>query len=256
MAGGACTGCAKFLMILTGVCYLASAAGLSYIGIWVFSTYDHFDEIADASLTLLPASIILGVSVFMCVIGILACLAAFKNNKLLLATFFSLILVVLIGEILAAALGYVYRSKVEKVLDADLMDAVNKYDVKVFKEQIDYMQEKFECCGVHNATDWLDSPAWVAKHDKSVPTSCCKLDLPKNVTCDPRLTSHDINTKGCVLKLKDEFRSNLIYIAGSVVMLAIVQLLALMSTCILVCRTREQHNYQQLGEQVGGGLRI
>ena len=64
----------------------ASAAGLSYIGIWVFSTYDHFDEIADASLTLLPASIILGVSVFMCVIGILACLAAFKNNKLLLAT--------------------------------------------------------------------------------------------------------------------------------------------------------------------------
>lgn len=70
-----------FLCIL----HQSSAAGLSYIGIWVFSTYDHFDEIADATLTLLPASIILAVSVFMCIICILACLAAFKNNKLLLA---------------------------------------------------------------------------------------------------------------------------------------------------------------------------
>lgn len=254
MSGSVCTSVAKSLMILTGICYLLSAAGLSYIGIWVFSTYDHFDEIADATLTLAPASIILGVSVFMCIIGILACVAAFKNNKILLSVFFCLILLVLIGEVMAGALGYVYRSKVEGILDDDLMDAVNKYNITVYQEQIDYMQKKFECCGVRNATDWRKSPYWKNLHPNSVPESCCRQNLPANATCNTNLDSHDINIQGCVMKLKDEFRLNLIYIAGAVVFLAVVQLLALISTCILVCRTKEENPYTQLGDPVGGGL--
>jgi len=243
-------------MIFVGLCYLASASGLFYIGIWVFSTYDHFDEIADATLTLLPASIIIGVSVFMCIVGILAFLAACKNNRLLLAVFFSLILIVLIGDVLAGVLGYVYRSKVKGVLDEDLMYAVDNYNISVYKEQIDYMQDKFECCGVHNASDWLIAKTWKVNHAGEVPFSCCRDDLAANVTCNTTIKSPDINTKGCVMKLKDEFRLNLIYIAGAGVFLAIIQMLALMSTCILVCRTKEQNNYQALGDRVGGGLRI
>ncbi|XP_005099394.1 tetraspanin-3 [Aplysia californica] len=259
MANTVCTNVAKSLMVWTGVCYLMSAGGLSYIGIWVFSTYDHFDEIADATLTLLPASIILGVSVFMCIIGILACIAAFKNNKLLLSVFFCLILVVLIGEVLAGVLGYVYRSKVEDVLEDDLKDAVDNYNVTVYKEQIDYMQQEFKCCGVNNATDWLNSAYWKVNHTDTVPASCCLHPLPANVTtCNTNVTaqSPDIYYEGCIVKLKDEFRLNLIYIAGAVVFLAVVQLLALISTCILVCRTREQNAYQTLGESIGGGLRV
>lgn len=255
MASAVCTNMAKCLMILTGAFYLLSAVGLFYIGIWVFSTYDHFDEIADATLTLAPASIIIAVSLFMCIVGILACIAAFKNNKLLLSVFFCLVLLVLIGEVMAGALGYVYRSKVESVLDDDLTDAVNKYNVTVYKEQIDYMQKQFDCCGIHNATDWLSSAYWKVNHTDTVPTSCCRDDLPANITCNPSIYSHDINTQGCIKKLKDEFRLNLIYIAVAVVFMACIQLLALISTCILVCRTKEQ-NYQILGESVGGGLRV
>lgn len=242
--------------MFTGLCYLVSAGGLTYIGIWVFSTYDHFDEIADASLTLLPASIILAVSVFMCIVGILACIAAFKNNKILLSVFFCLILTVFVGEILAAILGYVYRKKVEGILEDNLLDAVNNYNVTVYREQIDYMQKEFECCGVRNASDWMNSAYWKMNHTNTVPNSCCKPMKHENETCDPTLGSNTIFNQGCLSELNEEFRTNLIYIASSVVFLAVIQLLALISACILACRTRDEQEYQTLTEVIGGGLRI
>ncbi|KAK0057382.1 tetraspanin-3 [Biomphalaria pfeifferi] len=250
-----CQNMAKGMLMFTGLCYLISAGGLTYIGIWVFSTYDHFDEIADASLTLLPASIILGISVFMCVIGILACIAAFKNNKILLSVFFCLILIVFVGEILAATLGYVYRKKVESVLEDDLLDAVNNYNVTVYREQIDYMQHEFECCGVRNASDWEASTFWKINHTNTVPTSCCK-PLHGNLTCNPTLGSDTIFNQGCLTELNSEFNNNLVYIATTAVFLAVIQFLALISACILVCRTRDEQEYQTLTEVIGGGLRV
>ncbi|GFR90431.1 tetraspanin [Elysia marginata] len=252
---GVCTNLAKCLLIFTGACYLVSAGVLSYIGIWVFSTYDHFDEIADSSLTLLPASIILAGSVFMCIVGILACIAAFKNHKVLLAVFFSLILLVFIGEVAAGVLGYVYRSKVNGVLNDNLNDAINDYNLSSYKEQIDYMQQEFHCCGVHNATDWADSASWKTNHTGLVPESCCK-PTHGNDTCVPEITSKDIYHEGCLDKLNSEFRKNLVYIATAAVILALIQLMALLSTCILVCRTREERNYQTLNETGGSGLRV
>ncbi|GFO06534.1 tetraspanin [Plakobranchus ocellatus] len=250
---GVCTNFAKCLLMTTGACYLVSAGVLSYIGIWVFSTYDHFDEIADSSLTLLPASIILAASVFMCIVGILACIAAFKNHKVLLAVFFCLILLVFIGEILAGVLGYVYRSKVNGILNDNLNDALNNYNVTSYKEQIDYMQHEFHCCGVNNATDWTNSAFW--KHNHTVPESCCK-PTTGNATCTPKLDSDDIYHEGCLSKLKKEFRKNLIYIATAAVVLALIQFLAIMSTCILVCRTQDERTYETLNEESGGGLRV
>ncbi|CAG5136495.1 unnamed protein product [Candidula unifasciata] len=252
MGASKCITLAKYILVFTGIIYLISAGGLSYIGIWVFSTYDHYDEIADSSLTLLPASIILAISALMCIIGILACLAACKRSKKLLSVFFCLILMVLLGEISAGALGFVYRSKVEAVLKEDLMDAINNYNVTVYREQIDYMQEEFSCCGVQNASDWLSSTYWRQNHSDTVPSSCCK----SNQTCTPKLGSQNIYYDGCLSKLDQEFNKNLVYVISAAVFLALVQLLALLSACILVCRITEERQYQTLADQSPSGWRV
>jgi hypothetical protein len=253
MGDNKCVSLARYILVFTGIIYLISAGGLSYIGIWVFSTYDHYDEIADASLTLLPASIILGISAVMCIIGILACLAACKRSKTLLSVFLCLILLVFLGQVSVGILGYVYRSKVEGILESNLEDAVNNYGKIVYKEQVDYMQEEFSCCGVHNASDWLESDYWKLNHTNTVPLSCCKTN---HTVCNPTLGSDDIYEEGCLNKLNNEFNKNLAYIAGAAVFLAVVQLLALVSTCILVCRTKEEQYYQTLPEQTNAGWRI
>ncbi|CAG5121527.1 unnamed protein product [Candidula unifasciata] len=253
MNESSCTNLAKCLLMFTGVCYLISAGGLSYVGIWAFSTYDHFDEIADATITLFPASIILGVSAFMCIIGILAFVAAFRSNKILLSVFFCLILLVFVGEVVASILGLVYRNQVEDVLEDDLINAVNKYNLTAYKEQMDFLQQKFACCGVHRASDWENSEYWKMNHTDTVPTSCCNVTF---VTCNATLNSDTIYQEGCLDKLNSEFSQNLIYLTGTAIFLVVVQFLALLSTCILVCRTREEQQYQSLIEDIGGHLTI
>ncbi|BFY97206.1 hypothetical protein BsWGS_00246 [Bradybaena similaris] len=253
MNESSCTNLAKCLLMFTGVCYLISAGGLSYVGIWAFSTYDHFDEIADATITLFPASIILAVSAFMCIIGILAFVAAFRSNKILLSVFFCLILLVFVGEVVAGILGFVYRSQVEHVLEDDLMNAVNNYNVTAYREQMDFMQQKLACCGVHQPSDWGNSAYWKVNHTDTVPTSCCNTTFS---VCNTTLNSVTIYHEGCLDKLNDEFSQNLIYLTGTAIFLVVVQFLALLSTCILVCRTREEQQYQSLIEDTGAGLTI
>lgn len=51
----------------------------------MYNTYNHYNDLTTANLTLIPASIILAVGVFMFILGICGCLAACKENKILLA---------------------------------------------------------------------------------------------------------------------------------------------------------------------------
>ena len=49
----------------------------------------------------------------------------------------------LIGTVIAAVLGYVYRKQVDRTLDHTITDALSKYgNETVFTNQIDFMQEE------------------------------------------------------------------------------------------------------------------
>lgn len=65
--------------------FQGAAAGLIFMGAWVYHTYDHFSELTTANLTLIPAAIVIVVGVILFVIGSLGCIAACKENKCLLA---------------------------------------------------------------------------------------------------------------------------------------------------------------------------
>lgn len=54
------------------------------VGAYVYSGYQHFEQIADATYTLLPATIIIAVGVFFFILGIIGCVGAFKEQKCLL----------------------------------------------------------------------------------------------------------------------------------------------------------------------------
>ncbi|XP_071083969.1 tetraspanin-3-like [Haliotis cracherodii] len=248
MAGG-CTVTSKICLVVVGLIFWGAAATLCFIGAWVYSTYSHFDEVTEASLTLVPASIIISGGIFMFIIGLLGCIAACKENKCLLAAFFSLILLVFLAEVVAATMGYVFRNDVRDVLDTGLKDAVNHYNETAEKNQIDYIQKELKCCGVHNASDWATSPGW--GNTTMVPRSCCK-----NATnCSPSLKGTDIYDEGCLDLLKDKFLMNLVYIAAVTVAFAIIQILGLISACILLCRSRDVR-YETLESAQRNGLRV
>lgn len=242
----------KICLTVVGFVFWAAAAGLIFLGAWVYHTYHHFSELTNANLTLIPAAIVIAVGVFLFIIGSLGCIAACKENKCLLAVFFSLLMVVLTAEVVAGTLGYVFREDMKKAVDDGLRDALDKYkyDGSVWQDQIDYLQSELHCCGVYNASDWKKAKAW--NHTDEVPKSCCKPGLKHH--CNNATGSPDLFQEGCVSLLEDKFLKNLVYIAGVAIAFAVLQLLGMICSCILLCRSQEVR-YEMLGGP-NSGLRV
>lgn len=251
MAEG-CTMTSKICLIVLGLIFWAAAAGLFFIGGWVFSTYHHFDEFTRANLTLIPAGFLICVGVIMFILGIVGCIAAFKENKCLLALFFSILIVILTVEIAAGALAYVFRDDMRKAVEDGVEDAVNKYN-GTQKDQIDYLQGELHCCGINNSTDWLTSESWSTYHPDIVPKSCC-INASDCLAKDRKPGSDTIYNKGCVSDLVDKFLVNLVYITSIAIAFAVIQILGMISSCVLFCRSQEVR-YEVLGGP-NSGLRV
>lgn len=247
----------KICLAIIGFIFWGAAAALIFMGAWVYHTYNHFSELTTASLTLVPAGIVIIVGVFLFILGCVGCIAACKENKCLLAVFFALLLIVLTAEVTAGVVGYVFRRELHKTVNDGLNSAVNKYDVNatVEKEQIDYLQSELKCCGVINASDWLNAALW-KKHFNTtvqVPDSCCHVNTK---TCNHTISRNntDIYTQGCLDKLERKFEKNLIYVAAVAIAFAVIQLLGMICSCILMCRSQEVR-YEILGGP-NSGLRV
>nr|XP_022329944.1 tetraspanin-3-like [Crassostrea virginica] len=251
-----CTMTSKVGLLVIGLIFWAVAAGLFFVGGWVFNTYKHFDEIAEANFTLIPASIIIAVGVLMFIVGIVGCIAGFKENKCLLAVLFSLLLVILTALITSGALGYAFRVDVANAVENGLDKAIDAYHPNsTQKDQMDYLQRNLKCCGVRNASDWLHAKNWAPTANKAVPRSCCVSGI--NCTEEERKKYNDpkfIYVKGCFEKLEHEFMDNLAYIAGTAIGLTVIMILGMICSCILFCRSKEVR-YEALGGQYSG-LRV
>ncbi|XP_050400411.1 tetraspanin-3 [Patella vulgata] len=253
MASG-CTVTSKICMIIVGITFWGAAATLCFVGSWVYSTYSHFDELTEASLTLVPASIIIAGGIFMFIIGLLGCIAACKESKCLLAIFFSLILVVFMAEVTAGIMGYVYRHEVKQTVSDGLTNSINRYNETLQKTQLDYVQQELHCCGIQNASDWSHSISWGHEHPNQVPTSCCRNETcTMNGTLVPRDPA--IFKDGCLSLLENKLNTNLVYIAGIAVAFAVIQILGLICACILLCRSQEVR-YETLVGAERNGLRV
>ncbi|PVD19586.1 hypothetical protein C0Q70_20076 [Pomacea canaliculata] len=249
---GACTTTTKIFLMIISFVFWGAAVALCFISAWVFKTYNDFGHLTESTLILLPASIVLGIGIFMFIVGLLGFIAVCKEHKLLLSIFFCLILVIFLGEVVAGSLGYVYRKDVEKTVSDGLTDALKNYNDTNKAGQIDYLQKELHCCGVHNASDWTMYPF----SKMAVPTSCCNLTQVYNTTtCNTQIGSKDIYNEGCLDVLEHKFIVNLIYIASTTISFAVIQILGLISACILICRTHEV-KYDRLENAQRNGLRV
>ncbi|XP_013411492.1 tetraspanin-3 [Lingula anatina] len=235
---GACSVTAKSVLIILSLIFWAAAAGLFYLGSYIFVTYKHYDDLADQKYTLVPAVITLAAGVFMFLVGLLGCIAACKEHKCLLATFFSLILVILVAEVVSGTLAYVYRADVSDALK-DGFDAVmkNYTNDATYRDEMDYVQDQLMCCGRHNYTDWERFEFYRQNH--SVPESCCK---DKN-NCTTKISGYVDNPyiyeEGCYDKLEDLLRDSLAVLAVVAIIFAVILVIGLICSCVLFCRSGE-----------------
>uniref|UniRef100_A0A3Q3AC35 Tetraspanin n=1 Tax=Kryptolebias marmoratus TaxID=37003 RepID=A0A3Q3AC35_KRYMA len=209
MAQG-CLKCLKYTMCVANfLCFICGVAVLS-LGVYLMVTYQMTALIPSlANLNISKMLLISGI-IITC-ISFLGFLGALKENRCLLLTFFLLLFILMLVELTAACLMLMYEQESRDVMPAHILCGIKCF----YCFLMGFPQ--FECCGVHNFTDW----------ESHVPASCCesKCDIPKPL----------YHKQGCLVKLNTWFEENFLTTGISVIVLCIIEVLGMCFAMTLFC---------------------
>lgn len=220
--------CIKYLMFFFNFIFWLSGLALIIIGSVIRANYGDYFSYADSNFASAPVFIIVvGVIVF--VIGFLGCCGAYKENYCMVTTFSVLLAIVFILEIVAGALGFAYKSKVEEQAVKALDNAVSKYfneEQPGAKDLLDWAQKKFECCG-RNSSEEYKAPTGNTNNTLCVSggvASCHAGD-----SCTGKLYED-----GCKDSFVEFIKHNLAVVGAVAIGIAFIQLLGIVFACCLM----------------------
>ncbi|XP_022052974.1 tetraspanin 36 [Acanthochromis polyacanthus] len=235
----------KTILLFLSLVFWAAGAALAYVGAYMIRSYDSFGNFIQDKQTLIPAAIIIGISVVMFVFGLVGCCSTLRESKFGLGFFFLIIMAIFAAEVAALVFSFIYQGRINGSLARPMNDVFSKYgEQETETKAIDSMQSEWKCCGVRNYTSWSNT-TWFASHSNTVPLSCCK-----NATsqCTGRLDQPQLlNTEGCEPKLEHLLQDVLKYAMLVVFGFAIIKFFGMLSVCVITCRTGSRRSgYQPL----------
>ncbi|KAG7223400.1 hypothetical protein INR49_032227 [Caranx melampygus] len=189
----------KTILLFLSLIFWAAGAALAYVGAFVIKSYDSFDSFIQDKYTLVPAAIIIGISLVMFLFGLLGCCATIRESKFGLTFFFLIIMAIFAAEVAALAFCFIYQGNISGGFEKTMNEIFAKYDGQSPEtKSIDSLQQQMQCCGIKNYTSW-NTTAWFSSHNNTVPLSCCKNSTSQ---CTGRLDQPDLlNTEGCEPKM-------------------------------------------------------
>ena len=95
-------------------------------------------------------------------------IGAYKNRLSLLQIFIGSLFIILLLQLIAAIVGFTLRNRAETQLRTTLLKSLESYGTNAdIRNEWDYLQQRWSCCGVGNATDWIDP-----NKQQRIPCSC------------------------------------------------------------------------------------
>ncbi|XP_039880536.1 tetraspanin 34 [Simochromis diagramma] len=239
-----CSGFLKIMMfIFNGGIFLAGAVILG-VGIWVqvdrSSFLDILDEVEDASSLSQLANVsylLIAVGAVLLLIGFLGCCGAIRENKCMLLTFFSIVLIIFLIEVAGAIVLFVFKDVAGELLQ-DLEKNVqksikNNYGTKKQLTSVwNNTMEELKCCGYRNYTDFTGSP--FNNNGGLYPAPCCNSTISAEKCNENKAQRSDID--GCFDKLLQLIEDNALVIAGVAMGIAALEIAAMVVSMVLYCK--------------------
>ncbi|XP_078411657.1 tetraspanin-3-like [Cetorhinus maximus] len=205
-----------------------SLGGLFFL--FIYRSYRHF--IGNDDL-LLPASLCFVVAGLLVLTGIVGLCAAVSQSHCQQGAFLYLVLILFSLEVTTGTLGYINSVRVESA-DLNSFNEIfrnyNGNDSMIDSRAVDQLQEKMQCCGVRNYTDWAQFPWFFQSGNASVPHSCCARNL---TSCTGDLEEPELlYTQGCLLTLQDELRWIFLFTLGWIIAVFCLQSLGALVICL------------------------
>ncbi|XP_077456959.1 tetraspanin 36 [Stigmatopora argus] len=224
----------KTVLLFISLVFWAAGAGLAYVGAQIlnsFGTYDSFVQ-DEHQYVLIPAVVIICISILMFAFGLLGCCATIRESKVGLSFFFLIIMVMFAAEVAVLVLSLIYQGKINGQLENSMTNTFSKYGSDT--STVDNLQTQLQCCGVSNYTSWFNT-TWYQSHNGTVPKSCCKNN---SISCTGRLDQLNmLNLEGCEVKLENLLMHVLRYAMLVVLGFAIVKFFGMLSVCVIACKS-------------------
>ncbi|XP_056427464.1 tetraspanin-15-like [Hyla sarda] len=215
--------CIKFSLSFYST--LFSLIGLLILCIGIYAESERRRHQTLEGIFLAPAIILLLLGILMFVVSFIGMVGSLRDNLLLLKIFFWVLLVIFLIEFLLIVIELVCETELKKFAHANILVGMKHYyDDLDFKNIMDFVQEKFSCCGGDQFTDWMVNPYHSCNSTGplscGVPYTCCITGTGtggvKNTLCGYQTLDKErldvvniIHVRGCIhavgLWLNDNF---------------------------------------------------
>lgn len=164
--------------------------------------------------------IVVGSIVFL--VAFLGCCGAMQESYCMLMLFSVFLFLILVAEVAAGSLGFVYRGKAEHLAKDQFLNSMKDYDrtgkPNPVQEAWDFIQQEFKCCGVTGFNDWI-------ARQKSVPNSCCANEND----CAPT----KYFAKGCYEEVKNIINKYALYVGIAGIGIGLIEIVGIIFSCCL-----------------------
>ncbi|KAM6341846.1 tetraspanin-15-like [Podargus strigoides] len=207
---------------------LFSILGLVILCVGIYAEVERQKHKTLEGIFLAPAVILLLLGSTMFGVSFVGMVGSLRDNRTLLKTFFWVLLVIFLTELLLIFIEIIFENKMNAVFHSNIQEGIRHYyDDLDFKNILDFVQEKFSCCGGDEYRDWEVNQYHSCNSSGplacGVPYTCCIRKVPGevvNTLCGYRTLDKErlellnvIHVRGCIhavgLWLKDNFEATL-----------------------------------------------
>lgn len=205
----------NLLFVITGIVVLS-------IGLVVYGLYHGYEHFLDNKFFSVP-SLLIAVGTIIFFIAFFACCGAMRENRCMIITFATLLILVFILELSAGIAGYVLRGQAADLIETKMRTSMEQYNKsEEIKTVWDTLQIDFDCCGTNNSSDWKG----ILRGDE-LPPSCCRHFAENtentNVARECTLTSKDARVRGCFPQFLIFAKTHAVELGGAGIGVAFVQ---------------------------------
>ncbi|XP_069473734.1 tetraspanin-15-like isoform X1 [Ambystoma mexicanum] len=236
--------CLKFSLSVYSMLFLISGFVILCIGAYAEAERMKLKTID--GIFLAPAIILLLLGIVMFSVSFIGMVGSLRDNLMLLKIFFWVLLVIFVIEVVMLLVNLLFESQMKTLIHTNIREGIKHYyDDLDFKNILDFIQEKFECCGGDEFGDWkvnnYHSCNSTGPLACGVPYTCCVVRKAssgvKNTLCGFQALNQErlqltgvIHVRGCVHAVMFWFKDNFGVTIGLIFGILIPQVLGLIMT--------------------------
>ncbi|MEE6482617.1 hypothetical protein FKM82_013297 [Ascaphus truei] len=233
-----CLLCIKISMFIFNLIFWLGGCGILGVGVWLAVTQGKFATLSISFPSLSAASLLMVTGSVIMVVGFIGCLGAVTEHRCLLLTFFVVLLIIFLLEMIGMVLFFTYKDEFHSYAQEDLKKGLKLYKTDGnlgLTNAWDIVQTQFRCCGVKNYTDWLN-----VRNSTTVPQSCC---MEHSAVCQS--TPSTWWQEPCYMKVQEWVGKNISSVGIFGVCILIVQVFGLFFSMLMYCQVLKAEKYYE-----------